>query len=86
VYAGKCRIVVATPSDTKAGERKRPKVSTSVSIPAGVTTVLEQRDLVTVTESINESFTGTTFYVLGEDTGTTSLSRRITIQNVQELL
>jgi hypothetical protein len=86
VYAGKGRIVVATPADTKAGERKRPRVSTSVSIPAGITTVIEQRDVVTVTESINSSFQGTSFYVLGEETGTTSLSRRITIQDVQETL
>lgn len=84
IYAGRARILTANPQPTEVGERTRPKVNTQVTIPAGTATVIDQRDIVTVVESVNSSFVGSSFNILGESTGTTATSRRFTLQDVQE--
>jgi hypothetical protein len=84
IYAGKARVTTTNTLPTDAGERLRMKSQHFLTIPAGIVTEIHNRDLVTVVQSINSRLQGDSFYIMGETTGTTALSRKFTIQNIQE--
>jgi len=80
IYSGKCRIKAAPVVQTEAGERRNAVSVPLLDLPADDVAAILERDIVTVSSSLNPSLVAVTFSVIGEEMATTSTSRRFEIE------
>jgi len=80
IYSGKCRIKFAPVVQTTAGERRNAVSVPLLVLPAGDVSAILERDIVTMSSSLNPSLIAVTFSVIGEEMASTSTSRRFEIE------
>jgi hypothetical protein len=80
IYDGPCRIKGSSVEQRDAGERNLAVTAPMLHLPADCSADIRERDIVTVTDSVNDNLIGLSFSIVGADVDSTASARRYVIE------